>query len=478
MFEAESQVARHYSSTRLWVVALILLGSLLAVMVALGNVRHLAEGASAENDAVYVPLVATALLPPDRLTITPYATLGITTHTPTVTDIANAGDGRLFIAERSGLIKIVMPGGATRAQPFLDISHLVKGYPDVQANWEEGLLGIAFHPDYATNGYFYVAYTGANPTYPVNGESFQIILRRFRVSDSDPNVANPMPDPQDALMIINKPSEQDESIANHSVHNGGDLNFGPDGYLYMSVGDGGPDPLDPDDPNYQIGDPYNNGQSLDVALAKILRIDVDHTSSAPPDARSCAHGRAYTIPAGNPFADGTGANCDEIWAYGLRNPWRFSFDRATGDMYIGDVGEWNFEEVDFQPAGDPGGANYGWHCWEGFEPYVGCDAEDYVPPLLTYPTGGYGECSITGGYVYRGSEMPGLNGYYLYGDFCTGRMWIATYAGTGTTAMEIADIQNNFLTTFGEDINGELYVGGCTLCSPSSGQTVYKVVEQ
>ncbi|MCO5207588.1 MAG: PQQ-dependent sugar dehydrogenase [Anaerolineae bacterium] len=474
MFEEDVCVAKHFSRNRIWIVASILLGSLMVIGVALGSGRLSAESVSAETTAndVFVPLVATALLPPNRLTVTPYATLGITTHTPTVTDIAHAGDGRLFIAERSGLIKIIMPGGATRAQPFLDISHLVKGYPDVQANWEEGLLGLAFHPDYATNGYFYVAYTGANPTYPVNGESYQIILRRFRVSDSDPNVANPMPDPQDALMIINKPSVQDESVANHSVHNGGDLNFGPDGYLYMSVGDGGPDPLDPDDPNYQIGDPYNHGQSLDVALAKILRIDVDQTASTPPDANRCARGRAYAIPSDNPFADGAGGNCDEIWAYGLRNPWRFSFDRATGDMYIADVGEWEFEEVDYQPANSSGGANYGWHCWQGFEPYVDCEAENYVPPLLTYPTGGYGECSITGGYVYRGSEMPGLNGYYIYGDFCTGRMWITAYAGAATTATEIADIQNNFLSTYGEDINGELYVGGFF------SNTVYKIVKQ
>jgi glucose/arabinose dehydrogenase len=474
MFETESQIQEHHTITRLWVVVLILLGSLLVVMLALGHVQNSAEGASAEAvvPEAFLPFVATSLLPPNRLEITPYATLGITTHTPTVTDIANAGDGRLFIAERSGLIKIIMPNGATRAQPFLDISSLVKGYPDFQANWEEGLLGLAFHPDYLTNGYFYVAYTGANPSYPINGESYQIILRRFHVSDTDPNVANPMPNPPEPLMIINKPNVQDESIANHSVHNGGDLNFGPDGYLYMSVGDGGPDPLNPTDPNYQIGDPYNNGQRLDVALAKILRIDVDQTEPIVPDPTRCANGRHYRIPADNPFVATPGA-CPEIWAYGLRNPWRFTIDQVTGEMYIADVGEWKFEEVDYQPGNSDGGANYGWHCYQGNDPYVEpCEADDYVAPIVTYPTGGFGECSITGGYVYRGSEMPGLVGYYIYGDFCTGRMWITQYAPHDMQVIEIADVKNSFLSTYGENIDGELFVGGFF------DNTVYKIVVQ
>jgi glucose/arabinose dehydrogenase len=324
-----------------------------------------------------------------------------------------------------------------------------------------GLLGLAFHPNYPTVPYFYVAYT--QPTSP-------IVLARYTVNPATPDVA----DPGSAviLLYIEKPADEDGNPS--PVHNGGDLNFGPHRYLYVSWGDGGPDPV----PNNGIpGDPFNNSQRTNTMLGKIIRLDVDSTSGTPPDCGDSG----YAIPPGNPYTDGPGEDCDEIWATGLRNPWRFSFDRLTGDMYIGDVGEWEREEIDFQPAGLPAGLNYGWHCFEGtinYEtvyPQVGLDCggpELYTPPIFEYehtPSGGF---STVGGFVYRGSQYPSLYGYYVTADF-NGNMWVLRQED-GVWVSRFLGNAGRFISTFGEGVDGELYVGVWDP-SPNTTPTLYHV---
>jgi glucose/arabinose dehydrogenase len=292
--------------------------------------------------------------------------------------ITNAGDGsgRLFILERAGRIRIVK-NGALLGTPFLDIDQIVNS-----AGGEQGLLALAFHPNYASNGLFYTVHTA-----PINSVN-SVILSRFSRSAGNPDLANA--GSQVTLLSIPHPV--------NTNHNGGTLAFGPDGYLYWSTGDGG-----------GAGDLPNNAQNLTVLLGKILRLDVDS-------------GSPYGIPASNPFVgDPNAAVREEIWAYGLRNPWRFSFDALTGDLYIGDVGQGAREEIDFQPASSSGGENYGWRVMEGslcFNPASGCNTSGKVLPIAEYDhnTG----CSVTGGYVYRGSRYPLLRGHYFYGDFCTG----------------------------------------------------------
>jgi len=334
----------------------------------------------------------------------------------------NAGDGsnRLFALERPGSLRI-FKGGQLLTTPFLNIQSLI-----ACCAGERGLLGTAFHPNYETNGFFYVSYTRVS-----DGD---IVLARYHVSNSNPDVA----DPSSALILLTI------EHSSQSNHNGGHLAFGPDGYLYMSVGDGGGG-----------GDPFESGQNLNTMLGKLLRIDVDH-------------GTLYSIPAGNPFAGAT-PGLDEIWAYGLRNPWRFSFDRQTGDLYIGDVGQGAREEVDFQAAGAAGGQNYGWDCREGKTSYndtsdtvnnppvfnSDCTGRTFVDPVLDYPHSP--ECSITGGYVYRGRVASFLTGQYLYGDYCSGKIWrVASNGGTWTPAL-ISDTAFN-ISSFGESESGRIYV--------------------
>ena len=336
----------------------------------------------------------------------------------------NAGDGsnRLFALERPGSIRI-FKGGQLLTTPFLNIQSLISC-----CTGERGLLGTAFHPNYETNGFFYVSYTRVS-----DGD---IVLARYHVSSSNPDVA----DPSSALILLTI------EHTSQSNHNGGHLAFGPDGYLYMSVGDGGGG-----------GDPFESGQNLNTMLGKLLRIDVDH-------------GTLYSIPAGNPFA-GTTPGLDEIWAYGLRNPWRFSFDRQTGDLYIGDVGQGAREEVDFQAAGAAGGQNYGWDCREGKQSYndtsdtvnnpqvlnSDCPGRTFVEPVLDYPHSPNPECSITGGYVYRGRVPSFLTGQYLYGDYCSGKIWrVASNGGTWTPTL-ISDTAFN-ISSFGESESGRIYV--------------------
>ena len=317
---------------------------------------------------------------------------------------AGDGSGRLFIIEQPGRISIV--GGGD----FLDIT----AHVDSTSN-EQGLLGLAFHPNFASNGYFFVNYTHD----PGSGPDVTRVSR-FEVSKFDDDVA----DPNSEFVVLSFPQDS-------SNHNGGDIRFGPDGYLYIGTGDGG-----------GSEDPNDRGQSLDTLLGKILRIDVD---SVGP----------YDIPPGNPFVQ-TASALDEIWAYGLRNPWRFSFDRSTGDLFIGDVGQYATEEVDHQAASSGGGENYGWSCMEGDQTpnYNPCNGSPLTDPILVYDHN-LG-CSVTGGFVYRG-KIAGLHGCYIFGDYCSGSIWIAEDSGNGWSSEEWTSTGFG-LASFGEDDDGELYL--------------------
>lgn len=319
---------------------------------------------------------------------------------------ANDGTNRMFVVEQAGYIW-VMEGGQILTQPFLDVSGLVSR----DAN-ERGLLGLAFHPNFADNRQFYINYTD------VSGNTAVV---RYTVLEANANVA----DPSSASFVI----QIEQPYPNH---NGGDLAFGPDGYLYIGMGDGG-----------SQGDPQNNGQNPQALLGKMLRLDVD---SAEP----------YAAPPDNPYAtDPTFAT--EVWAMGLRNPWRFSFDRLTGDLYIADVGQNQWEEVNFQPAG-VAGVNYGWDIMEANTRYSG----DPVIDGLTAPFAEYshseGGCSVTGGYVYRGSELPALNGVYFYGDYCSGIIWSSFRDASGEWQTNVFMDTNYSISSFGEDEAGELYL--------------------
>ena len=335
--------------------------------------------------------------------------------------ITNAGDSRLFVVDQAGYVRIIDSSGTIYPQPYLDI------HERVTFGGEQGLLGLAFHPQYTTNGYFYVNYTGA-------GDSTHI--SRFNVSSGNPDIADPQSEFK--LMTINQP---------FTNHNGGDLGFGPDGYLYIGLGDGG-----------SAGDPGNRAQNPMEYLGKMLRIDVNH-------------GNPYAIPETNPFYNSL-STLGEIWALGLRNPWRFSFDRLTGDLWIGDVGQNAFEEIDFQPAASTGGENYGWRCYEGNQEYnsSGCpSASAFTFPVYTYPHGA--ECSVTGGYVYRGAVSSPYYGYYFFADYCSDRIWTLHNVSGNWVAEEFGQFPGNNFSTFGEDAEGQLYIAGL-----SSG-SIYLVVE-
>lgn len=426
---------RSFAPAPLLLSGVIILISMVTFVLSTASRPQPAGAAASLDQDNFVPILRNnpPPVPPTSLVLDLFAD-DFTSNT--ITDIAHAGDSRLFVVEREGIIRVVLSDGTVLPTPYLDITHLVN-----HNNWEEGLVGLVFHPDYAENGYFYVSFTGNF------GENYT--LHRYTVS-ADPNVADP--DSGARLLFINKPDE---------VHHGGDLNFGPDGYLYVALGDGGPDPLPEGDPNAFPGDLYNNSQNLEVPLGSILRLDVDQSSGIQPD---CGNGDYYTIPVDNPFVDGQGGNCDEIWVYGFRNPWRFSFDRQSGDMWIGDVGEWKREEIDLIPAGTPGGLNFGWHCREGTINYVNiwpeiepdCQEGGYIDPTIEY--GRTNGCSVTGGFVYRGQEFYNLRGHYLFADFCRGHIWRAVYGSQGWDKVLMLTAPHN-VSTFGEDVNGELYIG-------------------
>jgi len=326
--------------------------------------------------------------------------------------ITNAGDSRLFVIDQHGLIVIVDSIGIVNPQPFLDIR------TKVTYGGERGLLGIAFHPNYKSNGYFYVNYIGA-------GDSTHI--SRFTVNLSDPNTADPSSEQK--LLTIYQPFVN---------HNGGNLCFGADSYLYIGLGDGG-----------SAGDPGNRAQNLMEYLGKILRIDVNN-------------GNPYSIPQTNPFYNSTIAR-KEIWALGLRNPWRFSFDRLTGDLWIADVGQNAIEEIDFQPSTSKGGENYGWRCYEGNAVYdtTGCNSiSDYVFPVTTYPH--VPECAVIGGYVDRSRPISPFYGYYFFADYCSDNIRTLHNVAGNWVVQDAGQFPGNNFSTFGEDANGQLYVAGLT----------------
>jgi len=333
---------------------------------------------------------------------------------PRALHVTHAGDGsgRLFVLQQDGIIRVIAADGSTVEAPFLDVSDLISADPLGNGYTERGLLGLAFHPDYETNGTFFIDYTEAN--------SHDSIVARYQVSD-DPNVADATS--AEELLRVAQP---------FGNHNGGHLAFGPDGYLYISLGDGG-----------SSGDPMGNGQQPDTLLGTLLRIDVDTEDG-------------YAIPADNPFVgDETGA--DEVWAYGLRNVWRFSFDDLTGDMYLGDVGQNRWEEINYQPAG-VGGLNYGWNAFEGRHPYSGAAAPaNAVLPVTEYQHVS-GHCSVTGGYLYRGENVPTLQNAYVYGDFCSGQLWSMYRSEAGEWVANPLVDTNYTISSFGIDEAGEMYL--------------------
>jgi glucose/arabinose dehydrogenase len=314
----------------------------------------------------------------------------------------------MFVTEQRGIIYAFSANNPQQANMFLDITDRVN-----KGGNEEGLLGLAFDPDYQENGYFYVYYSADSPR--------RSVLARFRLDQENTDVA----DPQSEVIVM-------EIAEPYSNHNGGQLAFGPDGYLYIGLGDGGGG-----------GDPYGNGQNLGTVLGSILRIDVRGLSGG------------YEIPADNPFVDSEGARA-EIWAFGLRNPWRFSFDSETGLLWAGDVGQGSWEEIDVIT----GGANYGWNIMEGlhcYSPPGGCDQSGLTLPIAEYDHS-QGRCAVTGGYVYHGDQIPSLQGYYIYGDYCSGDIWGLAYDGSVVTENTLLTKSGLSITSFGEDLAGNLYI--------------------
>jgi hypothetical protein len=344
------------------------------------------------------------------------------------TNIKNAGDSRLFVVEQAGRIRIINDDGSVNNSPFLDINSIV-----INGGGERGLLGLAFHPNYNSNGFFYVNYIN-------NGGS--TVISRFSRSTTNPDLADQNSELQ--LLTFSQP------FANH---NGGDMAFGPDGYLYISSGDGG-----------SAGDPGNRAQSLTTLLGKLLRIDVDNTSN----------GNNYAIPADNPYF-GSSSNLQEIWAFGLRNPWKFSFDKTTGDLWIADVGQNTFEEINMVLP-TSAGINYGWRCYEGNSPFnlSGCPPSNSLTfPIAQYSHNGDGafKCSITGGYRYRGTAQPTLNGLYFFADYCSDEIGVLEESGSNWTMSFTPAFNGNGWTTFGEDVNGEIYISG------NDSGIVYRIID-
>jgi glucose/arabinose dehydrogenase len=332
-------------------------------------------------------------------------------------DIKNAGDSsnRLFIVEQSGTIRIYK-NGSLLTKPFLDVSSLVR-----YREGEQGLLSLAFHPNYKNNGYFFIYYTATNEN---------VTLARYRVSATNPDVANP----SSGVILFSYPKP-----GGFGNHNGGNISFGRDGDLYISIGDGGSE-----------GDPFNNAQNGQSYFGKMLRIAVN-THKSPP---------YYTIPPNNPFVNNPNV-LDEIWHLGLRNPWRWSFDRGTGDMWIGDVGQDSLEEIDYRRSTNSGGNNFGWRCYEANKIYDpdSCQAKkNYTFPIFQYhhdiSTGG--ECVI-GGYVYRGTSFPSLQGYYVCADYISANAWKIKSNGTGGWNVFLQQNVPSSIVSFGEDESGELY---------------------
>ena len=413
----------------------LLLIFMLSLVLSAGNYSFNSQVVQADNHAVW-PIISTTLV-----------ASGL--ETPVHLTHAGDGSGRLFVVEQRGLIRIIQNN--TIQSTFLDISDRVRS-PFNGGGTEEGLLSVAFPPGFGSaKPYFYVYYTRKNGDNRVS---------RFHLG-ANPNQA----DAGSESTILKLPHPIYEN------HNGGQIAFGPDGYLYIATGDGGGG-----------GDPKDNAQNPGSLLGKMLRIDVEMSnarmisglnfvylplilnSNSPPN------GQAYRIPPTNPFVENSEYR-GEIWALGLRNPWRFSFDRLTGDLYIGDVGQSTREEVDFQSVTSSGGENYGWNIMEGNDCYNSstCDKSGLVKPVFTYQTHVEG-CSVAGGYVYRGSKYPGLQSIYLLGDYCSGRIWGLQKVGSTWSYQELLDSEY-WISSFGEDEDGEVYL------LDRSGGKVYQIVE-
>ena len=344
--------------------------------------------------------------------------------------ITHAGDGsgRLFVVEQNGYIRIIK-NQIIEPIPFLDI------HERVLTGGEQGLLSAAFPPEYAEKGYFYVYYTNQEGDNQVS---------RFQ-STPYPDIADP--ESEEIILHISHPDREN--------HNGGQIAFGPDGYLYIATGDGGGG-----------GDPDDNSQNTSSLLGKLLRIDVEFDTPPPTDADhkvflpilhdNSGPKPAYRVPADNPFVSLQGYR-PEIWSLGLRNPWRFSFDRLTGDLFTADVGQSNYEEVNYQPTSSQGGENYGWNIMEGLHCY---NSETCDQTGLTLPVSEYNHdlgCSITGGHVYRGSTSPSMEGFYFFADYCSGRIWALTRDNITWISQELLS-STHYISTFGEDEDGELYI--------------------
>ncbi len=352
-----------------------------------------------------VPLIGPPAHPITAVTLHPILLSGL--RKPVY--LTHAGDGRLFVAEQGGRVRIIQ-NGEPLPEPFLDISATIS-----TDGSERGLLGLAFHPQYANNGYFYVVYTNKD------GDTE---IARYTVSATDPDRA----DPSSAQLLF----RIDQPYGNH---NGGQLAFGPDGYFYIGLGDGG-----------AVGDPYDNAQDPGTLLGSILRVDIN--SETP-----------YTIPPDNPFVGQQGAR-GEVWMIGLRNPWAFSFDAQTGDLYITDVAQDGPEEINFHPAKSPAGVNFGWpyregsHCYEAEE----CRSQGLRMPIYEYLHGEDG-CAVIGGHVYRGKQFPQLTGNYFFSDFCSGRIWTLRYDEVTREWVRTAVAETGTqVSTIGVDAAGELYI--------------------
>jgi glucose/arabinose dehydrogenase len=341
--------------------------------------------------------------------------------------VTSGGDRRLYVNERAGRVVAIEPDGSLTV--FGDLSDRIA------AGGERGLLGLAFHPDYQHNRRLFVDYTRSG----AGGDEGDTVVAELRASA---NGATLDPTTERVLLTVDQPAAN---------HNGGQLAFGPDGYLYIGLGDGGGG-----------GDPFGNGQNPDALLGSILRIDVD---AAP------AEGKAYAIPPDNPFAGGGGA--PEIWAKGVRNPWRFSFDRTTSQIWIGEVGQGAYEEIDRAPA-ETGGLNYGWPILEGnhcYESATCVPPAGYQPPITEYSHAD--GCSVTGGYVYRGTAQPGLGGFYLFGDYCSGNLWAiradAAAPAGGIVTPQLLLATGLAISSFGEDAAGELFLADL------NGGSIYRI---
>lgn len=398
--------------------------------------------------AAAVSLPAMAQIPPDveLVEVFPSGTFsGPLGYVP-----ANDGSGRMFVIQQNGIIRVVAGDGTLLGTPFLDLEDLTT------SGGERGLLGLAFHPDHETNGLFYLNYS-AGPNRPAGTDSGDTIVAEFSIT-GDPNIANDTPNR--IILTVNQ---------DFSNHNGGNIAFGPDGYLYIGMGDGG-----------SGGDPCNRAQTLDPAnlvppsscgssgptddnlalLGKMLRIDVDNTTPAGSNNLCAAEsdGSAeYAIPADNPYV-GQANRCGEVYIYGLRNPWRWSFDHDTGDLWIGDVGQGQWEEVDLLEAPLTGDYNMGWRCFEGSSTFTtagDCPTPGHIPPVMEYSHSGTGGCSITGGYRYRG-PVASLQDYYIFSDVCAGDIWFGSEGTPGNWSFEEFDTTSG-PRSFGEDEQGRVY---------------------